>query len=131
MKHKRYKLILLFIVSILMLVMPVVPHHHHNSGEVCMKNDLTPEQQCPTHHHSDDACCNSGCMARFSSSTPTVQTDCGQPHYILVATLFTDYLLEQLLRPQERQNKNNYAYRENLHGANVLRAFGLRAPPCA
>ena len=41
----------------------------------------------------------------------------------------TDFIIENLLRPQERQLTNEYVYRESLHGTNITRAFALRAPP--
>lgn len=131
MRNKRYILRFLFFISIIMLVVPVVPHHHHSDGIICMKNDITPEAQCPTHnHHQDnDACCNDECQARFHSPVPTVQADFGQPQHIFVAILFDDFIFHNLFKPQEQRIKNDGAYRENLHGTNITRAFGLRAPP--
>ena len=124
MRNKRYIVSFLLFISMIMLVVPVIPHHHHADGVICMKNDLTPEPQCPKHHHpGNDSCCNDGCMTRLNSPTPSVQAD-NNPHY-----LFTAIIIENLFRPQERRIKNYYAYRESLHGTAVNRAFGLRAPP--
>ncbi len=143
MKPKRHIYFLLF-VSILMLAVPLVPHHHHANGVICLKNDIATEQSCcghqqptddqqscPGHHHPEnDACCNDGCMARMETSVPTSQVDLGDPAHGFVAVLFTDYIIENLLKPQERRIKNNYVYRESLHGTNITRAYALRGPPC-
>ena len=129
MRNKRYIVSFLLFISMIMLVVPVIPHHNHADGVICMKNDLTPEPQCPKHHHpGNDSCCNDGCMTRLNSPTPSVQAD-NNPHYLFTAILFTDFIIENLFRPQERRIKNYYAYRESLHGTAVNRAFGLRAPP--
>ena len=95
-----------------------------------MKQDLPVEQQCPKHHHhpASDSCCSSECMTRFYSPTPSVHTDSG-PDYVFIATLFTDVIIEHLLRPQERRIKNYYVYRDSLHGTDIHRATPLRAPP--
>lgn len=47
MRNKRYIVSFLLFISMIMLVVPVIPHHHHADGVICMKNDLTPEPQCP------------------------------------------------------------------------------------
>lgn len=67
-------------------------------------------------------------MTRFHSPIPSVHTDSG-PNYVFVATLFTDTIIEHLLRPQERRVKNYYIYREFLHGTKIPRTSSLRAPP--
>lgn len=115
-----------------MLVVPTIPHHHHANGLICMKNDVPLEAQCPEHHHQqkDDSCCNDECLTRFNSPTPTVQAD-GGPHYLFIAILFNDFIIENLLKPRERQIKNCYAYRETLHSTVINRATSLRAPPYA
>ena len=104
----------------IMLAVPVIPHHHHADGMICMKHDVTPEAQCPAHnhHHENDSCCSNECLARFSSPVPNVQTDLG-PQHVFIAILFTDFIIENLLRPQERQLTNEYVYRESLHGTNI------------
>lgn len=132
MKNKRYIVYLLFLISIVMLGVPAIPHHHHANGVICMKQDLPVNDQCPTHHHHDgnDTCCSDGCLTRFDSPTPSIQVDNG-PHYVFVATLFTDFMIENLFKPQEKRIKNYYAYRETLHGTVLNRASGLRAPPSA
>ena len=113
-----------------MLVAAVIPHHHHPNGMICMKQDLPVEQQCPTHHHhpGNDSCCSSECMTRFYSPTPSIHTDSG-PDYVFIATLFTDVIIEHLLRPQEKRIKNYYVYRDSLHGTDTHRTTSLRAPP--
>ena len=82
-----------------------------------MKQDLPVEQQCPKHHHhpASDSCCSSECMTRFHSPIPSFHTDSG-PDYVFIATLFTDGIIEHLLKPQERRVKNYYVYRDSLHG---------------
>lgn len=131
-KNKRNIVLFLFFINIIMLIVPVIPHHHHPNGMICMKHDLPVEQQCRTHHHhpGSDSCCDSECMTRFESSTPVLQTDSG-PDYVFIATLFTDQIIESILRPQEKRINNEFVYRESLHGTNISRALGLRAPPCS
>jgi hypothetical protein len=107
MRNKRYILSFLLFISIIMLVVPVIPHHHHPGN---------------------DSCCNDGCMTRLNSPTPSVQAD-HSPHYLFTAILFTDLIIENLFKPQERRIKNYYAYRESLHSTVINCAFGLRAPP--
>ncbi len=113
-----------------MLAVPFIPHHHHADGMICMKHDIACENQCPihAHHPESDPCCSNECPAHFSSPVPNVQTDLG-PQHVFIAILFTDFIIENLFRPQERQLANEYVYRESLHGTNITRAFGLRAPP--
>lgn len=103
---KRFIVTMLFFINIIMLVAAVIPHHHHPNGMICMKQDQPVEQQCPNHHHhpASDSCCSSECMTRFHSPIPSVHTDSG-PNYVFVATLFTDMIIEHLLRPQERRVK--------------------------
>ncbi len=115
-----------------MLVVPAIPHHHHANGVICMKNDIPTDTPCPTHHHhsGSDTCCNDGCLTKFDSPTPSIEMD-GSPHYVFVATLFTDLIIENLFKPQERRIKDYYAYRETLHSTVISRASGLRAPPSA
>lgn len=132
MKNKRYILSFLFFISIFMLVVPAIPHHHHANGMICMKHDIPTQEQCPDHNHhqqDNDACCNDECQARFHSPAPTAQADFGQPQHLFVAILFDNLILQNLFRPQEQRIKSGYAYLESLHGANIVRAFGLRAPP--
>lgn len=143
MKGKKgFIVTLLFFINIIMLVAAVFPHHHHNNGVICMKQDLPVEQPCPDHqpcnHHSsnhfpfhhpeNDSCCSSECLTRFHSPIPSVQTDNG-PDYVFIATLFTDVIIEHLLRPQEKRVKNYYIFRDSLHGTDTPRATSLRAPP--
>ena len=130
MKNKRYIVYFLFLVSMIMLAVPAIPHHHHANGIICMKNDVTPDVQCPAHHHhsGDDPCCSDGCLTRFDSPTPSAQADNG-PQYVFIAILFTDFIIENLFKPQEQRIKNYYAYRESLYGTDISRTSGLRAPP--
>lgn len=156
MKGKKgFIVTLLFFINIIMLVAAVFPHHHHNNGAICMKQDLPVEQQCPNqdnpcsqpcnhpdhqpcnhhssnhypfHHPENDSCCSSECLTRFHSPIPSVQTDNG-PDYVFIATLFTDVIIEHLLRPQEKRVKNYYIFRDSLHGTDTPRATSLRAPP--
>ena len=67
-------------------------------------------------------------MTRFHSPSPSFHTDSG-PDYVFIATLFTDGIIEHLLKPQERRVKNYYVYRDSLHGTNIPRTTSLRAPP--
>lgn len=130
MKEKRrYISILLLTVNLLMLIVTLIPHHHHFDGTICMKQDIPAEQQCPTQHRPQhDTCCNDECMTRFHSPSPNLQNTYG-PVYLFVATLFTDTIIEHLLKPQERRFRNYYIYREALHDANHAQTFSLRAPP--
>lgn len=129
--NKKYIISLLFFINIIMLVATVIPHHHHLDGTICMKNDFPEQQSCPIHHHQgSDPCCNDICLTHFISHTPLAQSNCA-PHFVFVATLFTDAIISKLLLPQERHIKDYYAYKESLHGTNISRAFGLRAPPCS
>ena len=109
---KRIIVTLLFFINIIMLVAAVIPHHHHPNGMICMKQDLPVEQQCPKHHHhpESDACCNSECLTRFQSSIPSIHSY-SSPDYVFIATLFTDVIIEHLLRPQEKRVKNYYVFR--------------------
>lgn len=126
---KRFIVTMLFFINIIMLVAAVIPHHHHPNGTICMKQDQPIEQQCPNHHHPEnDSCCSNECMTRFHSPIPSVHTDSG-PNYIFIATLFSDVIIEHLLRPHERRVKNYYIYRESLHGTIIPRTSSLRAPP--
>ena len=128
-RKKRYIVTLLLFINIIMLTAAVIPHHHHPNGAICMKQDLPVEQQCPKHHHhpASDSCCSSECMTRFHSPIPSTQiadrTMCSSP------PLFTDGIIEHLLKPQERRVKNYYVYRDSLHGTNIPRTTSLRAPP--
>ena len=108
-RKKRYIVTLLLFINIIMLTVAVIPHHHHPNGAICMKQDLPVEQQCPKHHHhpASDSCCSSECMTRFHSPIPSFHTDSG-PDYVFIATLFTDGIIEHLLKPQERRVKNYY-----------------------
>ncbi|WP_294476740.1 DUF6769 family protein [uncultured Bacteroides sp.] len=128
---KRIIVTLLFFINIIMLVAAVIPHHHHPNGVICMKQDSPVEQQCPKHHHhhsANDSCCSRECMTRFYSPIPSVHTDSG-PDYVFIATLFTDGIIEHLLKPREKRVKNYYIYRDSLHGTDTPRATSLRAPP--
>lgn len=129
---KRIILSMLLFINIVMLVIAVIPHHHHPDRMICMKHDLPVEHQCPAHNHhaGSDSCCDSECMTRFQFPTPSVQSDNG-PDYVLIATLFTDVIINHLLRPQEKRIKNYYVYRDSLHGTIIPRTLSLRAPPCS
>ena len=129
---KRLIVTMLFFINIIMLVAAVIPHHHHPDGMICMKHDIPVEHKCPAHNHHQgtDSCCDNECMTRFQSPIPSVQTHSG-PDYVFIATLFTDVIIEQLLRPQEKRIKNFYVYRDSLNGTNIPRTFSLRAPPYA
>lgn len=152
MRRKKSAIVtLLFVINMVMLVAAVFPHHHHPNGMICMKQDTATEQQecpteqdCPTeqqgcpscehhrhqHHPKNDACCNSECITQFHSPTPSVQTD-SKPDYGIITTLFTDGIIEHLLKPQERRVKNYYVYRDSLQDADTVRTVSLRAPPYA
>lgn len=153
MRRKKGVIVtLLFVINMVMLVAAVFPHHHHPNGMICMKQDTATEQEdcpaeqqdCPTeqqgcpscehhrhqHHPKNDACCNSECITQFHSPTPSVQTD-SRPDYGIITTLFTDGIIEHLLKPQERRVKNYYVYRDSLQEADAVRTVSLRAPPYA
>lgn len=127
---KRFIISLLLFINIFMLVVAVIPHHHHPDGMICMKHDLPVDHECPAHNHhaGSDSCCSNECMTRFESRAPSVNPD-NEPDYVLITTLFTEVIIEHLLRPQEKRVKNYYVYRDSLHGTNIPRALSLRAPP--
>lgn len=131
-RNKRLIVTLLLFINIIMLVAAVIPHHHHADGMICMKHDLPVDQPCTHHHHDpqNDSCCSSECMTRFSSPVPNVHID-SEPNYLFIATLFTDVIIEHLLRPQERRVKNYYVFRNSLHSTEIPRTTSLRAPPCS
>ncbi len=130
-KDKHYIFFFLLFVNILMLMTPVIPHHHHSNGLICMKPDI-PQETCCSHHnhhsHSADTGCDAGCVTHFDSRIPSLEID-SSPNYVFVATLFTSVIIESLLRPKEKRIGREYIYQESLHGTNISRAFGLRAPP--
>lgn len=126
---KRFVLTTMFLVNIIMLAVTVFPHHHHSEGVICTKQDLPDEEQCPIHHHpEDDSCCSFDCMTRFHSPTPPSHTN-SKPDYVFVTTLFTDFIIEHLLQPLEKRMKDDYVFRDSLHGADFSCVTGLRAPP--
>lgn len=131
MKRKnRIIAVFLLFINIIMLVAAVFPHHHHANGVICMKQDFSIEQAGPIHHHhpAQHECCSNECLTRFYSPAPTVHMNSG-PDYVLITTLFTDMIIEQLLRPLERRVKNYYVYRDTLYGTDIVRTNSLRAPP--
>lgn len=129
-KDKRCIFFFLLFVNILMLMTPVIPHHHHSNGSICMKPDIPQETCCSHHHHSHstDTGCDAGCVTHFDSRIPSLEID-SSPNYVFVTTLFPPFIIENLLRPKEKRIGHEYIYQESLHGTNISRAFGLRAPP--
>lgn len=133
-RSRRLTAIMLLWVSMIMLAIPVVPHHHHADGQICMKNDLTNDC-CANHNHSttEHCCCDTGCLTTHYVNPPQ-QTDGNhiQPDFFWVTVLFADPFLElQLLPSQKRIRKEEAFFRESLHGIFIVRAMGMRAPPCA
>lgn len=151
--------LLFFINIVMLVAAVFPHHHHYNGvicmkqdlpvEQQWTDQNSAAEQQCPNqdnscnrpcnqpcnhsnhspfHHPENDSCCGSECLTRFHSPTPSLQTDNG-PDYVFIATLFTDVIIEHLLRPQEKRVKNYYIFRDSLHGTDTPRATSLRAPP--
>lgn len=155
MKQKRNRTIawLLLLISMIMLVVPVVPHHHHTDGRICMKNDITTtccgpsetyNQQtdetpqtpdygfCGIHNHGDHCCCDTGCLTTHYYNQPQQGNPTHEihPDFLWVTTLFCEPILQLLLSPQRELRRMDCVYHESLHGTQLVRATGLRAPPC-
>lgn len=133
MKIKTVISVFLLFISMILIAMPAIPHHHHGDGIICMKDDLKNDDCCTMdhkhHHEEDDPCCHGNCTAQFLSSTPTIDTENFQPHFIYLDILFTESLIRFLTQPLEQEVHKDYVYVESLHGMYLTRAAGLRAPP--
>lgn len=133
MKRKRYIAYVLFIISMAMLMIPVVPHHHHADGLICMKSDMAADE-CG-HQHPDSCnkhcCCNTGCATtHFVQQIPASDNDTwASPTATWVVTLFCEPIYQSLLLPENHIRRQEFVYREALHGTFTVRATGLRAPP--
>lgn len=132
-REKHIAVIFLFI-SMLMLVASVIPHHHDAKGAICMKQDTTAGHQCPLHHDdnhlpTDNSCCHADCLTRFDSPLPSTTQPDSDPHYLTVTILFTDMLIEQLLRPQEKQSGSYFVYKDSPYDSGHHASRALRAPP--
>ena len=130
-QNKRIIFYFLLLINIFMLVIPAIPHHHHANGTICMKHDMPVNDGCPSHHNHNnetDPCCTDNCLTRFDSSTPSMQPD-QVPHYVFIAVLFNDLLTNEWFKVQEQRIESYLLYQESLHGTNIPRTFGLRAPP--
>ena len=135
MKLRRHMAYFLLLISMIMLVVPVIPHHHHADGLICMKNDIN--ENCCNHGTdnnlpADHCCCDTGCLTTHYFNQPQ-STDTNEvgPDYLWVATLFYEPILKLLLLPEQTLRKNDFIFRESLHGIQITSAMGLRAPPCA
>lgn len=133
MKAKRQIAYLLFIISILMPIVPVIPHHHHADGRLCMKNDITTDC-CKGHQHHDsthDHCCGDDCVTmHFFEQTPNSNDTWSYSFAPEVTILFFEPSMIQLLTLSNNiSGKEPPSYIEHLHGTQLVRAKGLRAPP--
>lgn len=138
---KEMKAYLLLLVCILMQAAAVFPHHHH-SDRFCMRADLVGHsltEACMASgaegmHHSDDAdshSCSAGCITHFQVTSPIHQEVSVEPGYTFFSILYPLYEAVRLLvgLPLKAINLET-VYIERLHARHVLRAIGLRAPPC-
>lgn len=132
MKERRYITYLLLLVSVIALMVPVIPHHHHAGGLMCLKHDYTPAEQrqadtTEPHHNCQDASCMSD---NFFQLTPTSGHNDVQPDFQWAIPLLNDLCASLLLPPEANYKRHSSFYIESLHGTLIVRATGLRAPPC-
>jgi hypothetical protein len=125
----------MLMVSIIMLAMPVTPHHHHANGDICLRQDIDPDdihahQNGNPGHHDEDPCCHDICMTRIHTLLATLHIDWAPQHTIVVA-IFDNYTVAALLSPQECTLKRNYVYIEALHSTDPTNQSSLRAPPAS
>ena len=141
MKPQRDITLLLLVISMLMPIIPVIPHHHHADGRICLKHDFT-ETCCSTHHHdekhhSDDAAqehrCNGDCVTmHFFEQTPGSNEEIVSTPLPCEITLFFEPIAALLQQTDgEAVRPPLPYYKERLHGTQLMRAKGLRAPPRA
>lgn len=131
MKKKLYTAYFLFFISMIMLVIPVIPHHHHADGLICMKNDIA--KNCCEHRqipNNDHCCCDTGCVTTYFVQQTPSSDDAIQPDAPWVVILFFEPLSRLLVLPDDDVDRQDYIFRESLHGTFITRATGLRAPPC-
>lgn len=130
MKTKQRMAYFLLLISLIMLVVPVIPHHHHADGLICMKNDITPDCCHQTTDESDHCCHDTGCLTTHYFQQPQQNNNNEvSPDFLWVHTLFSEPILELLLLPEHATRQSDIVFRESLHGTQITRATGLRAPP--
>lgn len=133
-KTRRMAAALLLLISIVMLMLPLVPHHHHADGRICMKTDITATccaDACCADHAAQNHGCNDDCLTLNDFKQPQHTDSQGfHPDYHWVTTLFYEQLLGLLFLPHTTTDADYALYRESLHGTQITRAAGLRAPPC-
>lgn len=133
-KRRRMAAMMLLIISIIMLVLPLVPHHHHADGRICMKTDITATcctDACCNDHAAQSHSCDDNCLTLNDFNQPQHTDSLGlHPDFQWVTTLFSEPLLGLLLLPAITTTADYALYRESLHGTQITRATGLRAPPC-
>lgn len=146
-ERRRYIAALLLIIDIVMSVIIVIPHHHHPGGSICLRQELTAPHvctqpahactsqahTCAEHRHShtpieEHGCCSIECLTRFHSLAPA-PTAGSNPEYALVAILFTEDIIEHLLRARENRKKKYRTLRDALYQTELPRTTLLRAPP--
>lgn len=131
MRGKRYIGYLLLVIGLLMPIIPVIPHHHHADGRICLKHDLTNDCCAGDHHEESDHRCGDDCVTmHFFEQAPGSNESWNYSFVPEEITLFIKPLLSLNSTTTEIQTDTPY-YRERLRGTFLVRAKGLRAPPCA
>ena len=145
MKNKRYIAAVLFFISILMPVIPVIPHHHHADGRFCMKNDIAADCSCchhqgEPHQHDEDGSgarqehgCNEDCVTmHFFEQIPGSNEEITPTPLPCEITLLFKPITALLQQADDETVRPPLPYyKERLHGTQLMRAKGLRAPPYA
>lgn len=142
MKRRRYIAYVLMMVCMVMLTASVFPHHHH-SDMICLQHDIkTCNCSCnkacenckdvchAAGHHSLPDQCENGCVTKFNCAVPQSGTDI-LPYFPLVTVLYSLADVLKFNLPDRSVDELDFLYIESLHSLTVLRAEGLRAPPCA
>lgn len=128
-KENIYRYVML-LAGIVLLVSVVVPHHHHSNGLPCYRS-LTAEASHDGHdgHDGHDCGCNGHNIALYTSLLSHA-THVEPDQFLFPLLILFDYinppvpLFYKLLFENERA-----CYIESLHGAWIISASGLRAPP--
>lgn len=122
----------LLIVCVLMMMSAVFPHHHHCGQLLCMQDD---RELCASacadgsHTHAPENGCSEGCVTKFNVNTPQRDSIVLQSPMIVLSDLFVlshCLVLNSFMTESETVPP---VYVEHLHGIDIPRSGGLRAPP--